>query len=100
MKRLLLFLAMASALAAHDITTSGTRFLMDGNPFPYTGLSFFNAIYNPAFNQNSDDRVRWLRKFQKYGVNVLRVWAQWDSKRGFMNACPECSLYHRMASFE
>jgi hypothetical protein len=85
--------AFASALAAHQITTSGTRFLLDGRPFPCIELSFFNAIYNPVFNQNSDDRIRWLRKSQNYGLNVLRVWAQWDSKRGFVKACPVCSLY-------
>jgi hypothetical protein len=36
-----LFLASASA---HEITVSGTRFLLDGKPFPYTGISFFNAV--------------------------------------------------------
>ena len=93
MKRLILLLALVSTMGAHEITISGTRFLLDGHPFPYTGLSFFNAIYNPIFNQSSEERVRWLRKFQKYGVNVIRVWAQWDSKRGFVNACPDCTLY-------
>jgi len=78
---------------AHEITISGTRFMLDGHPFPYTGLSFFNAIYNPSFNQSSNERVRWLRKFQKYGVNVLRVWAQWDSKHKFVDTCPDCTLY-------
>ena len=66
---------------------------MDGQPFPYTGLSFFNAIYNPAFNKSSEERIRWLEKFQKYGINVLRVWAQWDSRRGYADTCPECTLY-------
>ena len=93
MRLLTLLLAAASTLCAHEITISGTRFMLDGHPFPYTGLSFFNAIYNPSFNQSSDERVRWLRKFQKYGVNVLRVWAQWDSKHGFVDTCPDCTLY-------
>lgn len=86
------FLA-ASCLAGREITVSGTRFLLDGKPFPYTGISFFNAVYNPAFNRSSTDRVEWLRKFQKYGINVLRVWAQWDNKRGFVDTCDTCSLY-------
>ena len=50
------------------MTISGTRFLLDSKAFPYTGISFFNAIYNPAFNRSSGDRVVWLRKFQKYGA--------------------------------
>jgi len=86
-----LFLVSANA---REITVSGTRFLIDGKPFPYTGISFFNAIYNPAFNRSGEERAKWLEKFQRYGINVLRVWSQWDSKRGFVDACPECTLYH------
>src|SRR4029079_15995673 len=93
MKKLLLYLIPLAA-SAHEIGVAGTRFLLDGTPFPYTGISFFNAIYNPAFNSASEERARWMRKFQKYGVNVLRVWSQWDSKRGFVNTCPECTLYY------
>ena len=94
MKRLLpLWLSLAALAGAHELTVSGTRFLLDGQPFPYTGISFFNAIYNPAFNRGSEERTAWLRKFQRYGINVLRIWSQWDSKRGFVNTCPECSLY-------
>jgi hypothetical protein len=90
---LVLLLAAAVLPAQNVLTVSGTRFLMDGRPFPYTGISFFNAIYNPAFNKSPEDRRTWLRKFKKYGINVIRVWSQWDSKRGFVNTCPECSLY-------
>jgi hypothetical protein len=86
-----LFLVSANA---REITVSGTRFLIDGKPFPYTGISFFNAIYNPAFNRSGEERAKWLEKFQRYDINVLRVWSQWDSKRGFVDACPECTLYH------
>jgi hypothetical protein len=75
------------------LTVSGTRFRLDGKPFPYTGVSFFNAIYNEAFNRSSEDRRRWLQKFQKYGINVIRVWGQWDNKMGLVDTCPECSLY-------
>ncbi|MDZ4800011.1 MAG: hypothetical protein SGI92_17790 [Bryobacteraceae bacterium] len=95
MKTATLLLALLPALAgAHELTTSGTRFLLDGKPFPYTGLSFFNAVYNQAFNKSTEARTAALQKFRKYGINVLRVWSQWDSKRGFMDACAECSLYH------
>lgn len=86
-----LFLVSASA---SEITVSGTRFLLDGKPFPYTGISFFNAVYNPSFNQSSEARAKWLGKFQRYGITVLRVWAQWDTKRPFVDGCPECTLYY------
>jgi len=89
----LLLLAFVSVAAAHELTVSGSRFLLDGKPFPYTGISFFNAVYNPALHKSREDRVAWIRKFQRYGINVLRVWAQWDNKRGFVDSCPECSLY-------
>lgn len=93
MKPLLLLFSLSLAAGAAEITVSGTRFLLDGKPFPYTGVSFFNAIYNPAFNRSSADRVAWLRKFQNYGVNALRVWCQWDNKRGFVDGGPESTLY-------
>ena len=86
--------ALPAGAQAHEITTSGTRFLLDGRPFPYTGVTFFNAIYNSAFNQSSAERVRWMGRFKKYGITVLRIWGQWDSKRGFADNCPECSLYY------
>ncbi|MBM3859349.1 MAG: hypothetical protein FJ395_06830 [Verrucomicrobia bacterium] len=58
------------------ISVSVTRFLLNGKPFDYTGVSFFNAIYNPTFNKSSAERTRWLEKFRRYGINVLRVWCQ------------------------
>jgi hypothetical protein len=84
--------AAASSLAA-ELTLSGTRFQLDGKPFPYTGVSFFNAIYNTNFNAGSDARVAWLKKFQGYGINVLRVWCQWDSKRGFIDTSRTSTMY-------
>lgn len=86
-------IAAAATCFAAELTVSGTRFLMDGKPFPYTGVSFFNAVHNEAFNKSSDERRKWLSKFQKYGINVIRVWGQWDNKRGFVDTCTECSLY-------
>jgi hypothetical protein len=79
----------------HTLTISGTRFLLNGDPFPYTGVSFFNAIYNQAFNRSPDERRQWLEKFRKYGVNVLRIWAQWDSRLGFVDAAPDHTLYFK-----
>jgi hypothetical protein len=37
--------------------------------------------------------VKWLETFQSYGVTVLRVWCQWDSGRGFVDASPTSTLY-------
>ena len=56
-----------------ELTIDGTHFRLDGQPFPYQGLSFFNAIYNDAFNRDDAARVAWLRTFRRYGINVLRV---------------------------
>jgi len=86
-------LAPGPLASASEITISGTRFHLDGKPFAYTSLSFFNAIYNTNFNASSEARVDWLKKFQSYGINVLRVWCQWDNKRGFADASPASAMY-------
>jgi hypothetical protein len=86
-------LPRTDAAPGHVLSVSGTRFMLDGRPFPYTGISFFNAIYNPHFNQSPAERRRWIAKFQKYGINVLRVWCQWDSKLPFIDCSPENTLY-------
>lgn len=93
MKTLFALLLMATSLPASDLTVVGTRFQLDGKPFPFTGVSFFNAIYNPEFNRDSTTRTAWLKKFQRYGINVLRVWCQWDNKRGFVDASPTATMY-------
>lgn len=81
-------------MKSHRLTIDGTRFLLNGEPFPFTGVSFFNAIYNPAFNESSDARRRWMRQFLDTGINVLRIWCQWDNARGFVDSTPETTLYH------
>jgi hypothetical protein len=87
-------LSAADAVARKsELKVAGTGFTLDGQLFPYTGVSFFNAIYNPTFNTDSATRRTWLRKFRAYGINVLRVWCQWDSKRGFVDAGPASTLY-------
>ena len=83
----------AASASASEITVSGTRFELDGKPFPYTGLSFFNAIYNTNLNASSLDRIAWMKKFRGYGINVLRIWCQWDNKRGFVDASPTSTIY-------
>lgn len=89
----LLFAPAAFAQAQNGLTISGTSFLKNGEPFNYTGIGFFNALYNPAFNKSAQERGQWLDKFQKYGINVLRVWAQWNNTRGFVDASPDATLY-------
>ena len=87
------FSAGSAFAAGHVFGVAGTKLTLDEKPFPYTGISFFNAIYNPAFNENPAKRKEWLAKFQRYGINVLRVWAQWDNKRGFVDSGPTSTLY-------
>jgi hypothetical protein len=82
-----------STVSSHRLAVAGTHFTLDGKPFPYTGLSFFNAIYNPTFNSSSEARQVWLKKFQSYGINVLRVWCQWDNTRGFVDAAPTNTMF-------
>lgn len=97
MRTLLAFALLSTASlgqSSHVLSTSGTRFLLDGKPFPYTGLTFFHAIYNPAFNKSSAERKQWMEKFRRYGINVLRIWGQWDSRRGYADVCDECTLYY------
>ena len=91
--RTLLAVVFASALSAHELSISGTRFLLDNKPFPYQGVSFFNALYNPTFTKSAESQGQWLDKFHRYGINVLRIWAQWDSRRGFADASAESTLY-------
>jgi hypothetical protein len=81
--------------SASELSISGTRFQLDDKPFPYTGVSFFNAIYNPTFNKTSESRREWLGKFRDHGINVLRIWAQWDNARGFVDASPSSTLYYK-----
>jgi hypothetical protein len=93
MRLIVLLFSMCVMCAGAELTVSGTRFFLDGRPFPYTGISFFNAIHNQEFNRDSASRRQWLGKFRKYGIHVIRVWGQWDSKRGFVDTCAECTLY-------
>ena len=81
--------------ATHVLGIAGTRLTLDGRPFPYQGLSFFNALYNPTFNRSPEARRAWLRTFRDNGVNALRVWCQWDFSppRTFVDTAPDHTLY-------
>ncbi len=79
--------------SANTIKINGIHFEMNGKPFEYTGISFFNAIYNPEFNRSSEARRNYLRKFNEFGINVLRVWCQWDNARGFIDGGKGKTMY-------
>jgi hypothetical protein len=79
--------------ASHVLAVSGTRFILDGKPFPYVGLSFFNALYNPTFQRDAKTRQAWLEKFRAHGITVLRVWCQWDNGSHFADAAETSTLY-------
>ena len=81
--------------STHILTAEDTRLYLGGKPFPFQGLSFFNAIYNPTFNQSETIRSTWLGKFKGNGVNALRVWCQWDFEPPltFADVKPDCSMY-------
>src|SRR4051794_12861551 len=81
-------------LTKNELSINGTSFLMNGKNFPYTGISFFNAIYNPSFNKSSEERIKALQKLQKYGITVIRVWGQWDNTNGYIDTGKESTLYN------
>jgi hypothetical protein len=84
----------AREAAKAGVTVAGTGFRLDGEPFPYTGVSFFNAVFNREFNRSADARRDWIAKFKRYGINVLRLWGQWDTTRGMADAAPDATLYN------
>ena len=81
--------------STHTLEIDGTKLLLDGQPFYFQGLSFFNAIYNPTFNASPAARDQWLAKFRENGINALRVWCQWDFRppRDFVDVTPDHTMY-------
>jgi hypothetical protein len=84
----------------HTLAVKGLGFTLNDQPFYYTGVSFFNAIYNPALNENDQSRKIWLSKFKASGINVIRIWGQWDNERGFIDTCPTCTMYDMDGSLQ
>jgi len=66
---------------------------MNAKPFEFTGISFFNAIYNSEFNRSSEIRHQYIKRFNEYGINVFRVWCQWDNGRGFVDSGRDKTMY-------
>jgi hypothetical protein len=73
---------------------------MNGEPFEYTGISFFNAIFNEEFNRNSQVRKEWMQKFLDTGINVLRIWCQWDNDRGFIDGGEGKTIFNKDGSLK
>ncbi len=76
------------------IRINGNGFEMGGKPFEFTGISFFNAIFNDEFNKSAEIRRKYLGKFRETGINVLRIWCQWDNARGFADGGKGKTLYN------
>jgi hypothetical protein len=73
----------------------GTTLTLDEKPFFWQGLAFFNVLYNPTFNRSAEDRMAWLRKFKANGINVLRLWCQWDfpARHKNVDLAPDATMY-------
>ena len=82
-------------MSKNELTVSGTRLLLNSAESFHQGLSFFNAVYNPAFNRSAETRDGWLARFRASGVNALRIWCQWDFEppRSFVDTAPEHTMY-------
>ncbi len=85
---------------SNELSVEGIKFYLNGQPFEYTGVSFFNAIYNVEFNQSSEVRRKYIRQFKETGINVLRVWCQWDNARGFIDGGEGKTLYNEDGSLK
>ncbi|MFO7668353.1 MAG: cellulase family glycosylhydrolase [Bacteroidales bacterium] len=94
------FPSILFAQGNNKITVAGTKFEMNNEPFEYTGISFFNALYNPEFNKSSEIRRQYLREFRETGINVLRIWSQWDNDRGFVDGGAGKTLYNEDGSLK
>ncbi len=87
---------MLRSYATKRLHFAGTRFYLDDEPFYLQGLSFFNALFNEAFNASAEARRERLATFKANGVTMLRVWCQWslDSKRfPYADAHPEHTMF-------
>lgn len=87
---------MLSAYKTKRLHIKNGRFQLDGKPYFLQGLSFFNALFNEQFNRTEEERAAWLTKFKENGVNLLRIWCQWDFNpklRTFIDIDPEHTMY-------
>ena len=89
-----IFCSSSYGQGKNKLTVEGRNFELNGEKFEFTGVSFFNAIYNPEFNKDSETRREWIRKFKESGINVLRVWCQWDNARGFVDSGIDKTIFN------
>lgn len=70
--------ARRKSVPPHFVTTSGTRFVADGQPFRFAGA-------NVAVMYREEDRARMpetLAEAQRLGLGVVRVWAYGEGTEG------------------
>ncbi|MGM0375871.1 MAG: hypothetical protein ACQEQ0_03795 [Bacteroidota bacterium] len=80
------------------IEIKGTNFTLNQQPFNFTGITFFNALYNPTFNSSEANQLHWLKKLNDNGITVIRIWAEWNNDLGFIDTCDSCIVYNRDGS--
>jgi len=90
----------AFAQKTNEIKVKGNGFEMNGKPFEYTGISFFNALYNKEFNKNHETRLSYIKSFKEHGINVLRIWCQWDNHSGYIDSGKGRTLYNDNGSLK
>ncbi len=92
--------------AKTGLSIEGTKFLYNGKPFYYQGVSFFNALYNEELNRSAEIQQKWLRKLKSWGITALRVWGDYRVTNKWIDEGPDHSLYvypemqHRDMRFE
>ncbi|MEI8087800.1 MAG: cellulase family glycosylhydrolase, partial [Paludibacter sp.] len=90
----------AFSQSTNEITVKGIGFEINGKPFEYTGISFFNALYNAEFNKNHETRLKYIKSFKEHGINVLRIWCQWDNLSGYIDSGKGKTLYNDNGSLK
>lgn len=85
----------ATAQSSPALGIKGYNFTLNQQPFEFTGVSFFNALYNPVFNKSENEQSSWLKKLKDHGITVIRVWAEWNNDLGFVDVCDSCTLYSK-----
>lgn len=90
--------ASSEAQNTPELSIQGAHFKLNEQPFDFMGISFFNALYNPAFSGDKQTQLYWLKELNSYAITVIRIWAEWNNDLGFVNTCDSCILYNRDGS--
>lgn len=91
----MLLMQSLPAISQHSpvVGIKGTDFTLNQKPFDFIGISFFNALYNPAFNSNEGAQLNFLKRLGSTGITVIRIWSEWNNDLGFVDVCDSCTLY-------